>query len=172
MLIKAKERKTLVPACGGCCKPRSGRRRLSRSRSPTRETKSTSIVERRCTQRTAEPGVERVPRIFIPRELRRLYSLPVVRRYEAWIAVTTCGCRATLPYAGRWGIKNEGRSGTAAGAIASWKPVCCPASARSACFRFRVRSRSRASPRNSVDHLLVARHERKELQPLRFLSFR
>ena len=94
MLIKAKERKTLVSACGGCRKPRNMflTPSLSFSLSPA----SFSLVascfcvrlrlhrRRWSMYRGPVQLVEaRVPRIFIPRELRTaLQPLPVVRRYE------------------------------------------------------------------------------------------
>lgn len=107
----------------------------------------------------------RVPRIFIPRELRRLYNRCrsfvvmrgplcslVDRGYSvprAPAAVTS----ATLPclLAGWWGIKNEGRSGTRRarrGRDCVTEADRQPASAR---FRFRVRSRG---PRESPKLLL------------------
>lgn len=84
MLIKAKERKTLVsPAKGVASRETAGLfappRRLSLPA-------TTTIGDGGYT------GERACARIFILRELRRLYSLPAVRRYEvayARIAITT-----------------------------------------------------------------------------------
>ena len=107
MLIKAKERKTLVSACRKGVASREISHSLSLSLSPFSPTASACLhLHRRrwsmCRLDTAGRGA--CARIFILRELRRLYNLPVVRRYEASMRSRGCStvavCRPRSPGGG------------------------------------------------------------------------
>ena len=108
MLIKAKERKTLVSACRkGVASGEISDLLLSLSLSPFSPTASACLhLHRRrwsmCRLDTAGRGA--CARIFILRELRRLYNLPVVRRYEASMRSRGCStvavCRPRSPGGG------------------------------------------------------------------------